>query len=217
MPYDPGATRQNILGTALSLFASDGYDKVTLRAIASAAGVRLSLLQYHFGTKEQLYRAVWQEHQQVVAASRMSMLEDVDFDRPPRRVVRQLLASFVAPMLERESDPDWQDFSTLIAREAADPRESERRILEEFLDPTARRYMAAFKRALPALSAHDVAWGYQMTIGALLMHIVDVARLTRLTNGRVKSRDAEAALPRMLDFLTAGWLELTRKAAASSA
>ncbi len=62
--YDPEAggrgdgTRQQLIDAALSLFAVQGYDGVTTRAITRAAGVNLAAINYHFGGKQQLFRAV---------------------------------------------------------------------------------------------------------------------------------------------------------------
>ncbi len=61
--YRPGArqrgedTRRRILETALALFAAEGFDSASTRAIAEQAGVNLPAIQYYFGSKEGLYRA----------------------------------------------------------------------------------------------------------------------------------------------------------------
>lgn len=50
-------TRERILDAALDAFSQHGFDGATTRAIASAAGVNLGLLSYHFQGKEDLWRA----------------------------------------------------------------------------------------------------------------------------------------------------------------
>ena len=61
--YRPGArqrgedTRRRILETALALFAAEGFDSASTRAIAERAGVNLPAIQYYFGSKEGLYSA----------------------------------------------------------------------------------------------------------------------------------------------------------------
>lgn len=50
-------TRERIGQAALRVFAAEGFDGTTTRQIADAAGVNLGLLQYHFGGKENLWRA----------------------------------------------------------------------------------------------------------------------------------------------------------------
>ena len=51
-------TRRRILETALDLFAAHGYEGTSTRQIAEGAGVNLPAIQYYFGNKEGLYRAV---------------------------------------------------------------------------------------------------------------------------------------------------------------
>jgi AcrR family transcriptional regulator len=51
-------TRALILDAARDALAQDGYTKTTTRAIAERAGVQLSLVHYHFRTKQQLLAAV---------------------------------------------------------------------------------------------------------------------------------------------------------------
>jgi AcrR family transcriptional regulator len=52
------ATRELILRAARTAIAEDGYAGTTTRAVAERAGVRLSLVHYHFGGKQQLLRAL---------------------------------------------------------------------------------------------------------------------------------------------------------------
>lgn len=49
-----GATRQTILDAARVRLLADGYAGLSTRAVAEAAGVPLSQVHYHFGSKRQL-------------------------------------------------------------------------------------------------------------------------------------------------------------------
>jgi TetR/AcrR family transcriptional regulator, regulator of cefoperazone and chloramphenicol sensitivity len=51
-------TRRRILETALDIFATEGYEGASTRLLAERAGVNLPAIQYYFGSKEGLYRAV---------------------------------------------------------------------------------------------------------------------------------------------------------------
>jgi len=56
-PGDPAVTRRAVLEGARATFAEAGYERATIRAIASAAGVDPSLVHHYFGTKEELFVA----------------------------------------------------------------------------------------------------------------------------------------------------------------
>ncbi len=54
-------TRRRLLNAALDLFGSLGFEATSTRALAERAGVNLPAIQYYFGSKEGLYRAVIQQ------------------------------------------------------------------------------------------------------------------------------------------------------------
>ena len=54
---ESSSRRSKILSAAADLFAQQGFDGTSLGAVASAAEVKKSLVQYHFDSKEKL----WQE------------------------------------------------------------------------------------------------------------------------------------------------------------
>lgn len=56
-PPGPSDTRDRILDTARELFARNGIDKTSIRAIAAGAGVDPALVHHYFGTKTQLFAA----------------------------------------------------------------------------------------------------------------------------------------------------------------
>lgn len=58
---DGTLARQRLLDAALRLFAENGYQKTSTRAIADTAGVNLGAITYYFGDKAKLYQAVFCE------------------------------------------------------------------------------------------------------------------------------------------------------------
>lgn len=50
--------KQQILEEAIGIIASEGYGKLTMRALARASGMKLGALQYHFRTWEDMLRAL---------------------------------------------------------------------------------------------------------------------------------------------------------------
>src|SRR5688500_17485592 len=54
-PRRSDATRAAILGAARERFAADGYERATIRAIATQAGIDPALVMRYFGSKEGLF------------------------------------------------------------------------------------------------------------------------------------------------------------------
>ena len=59
-PAPRSAQAEHILDVATSLFARGGFEGVTTRQIAAAAGLNIATVHHHVGTKGALYRAVVQ-------------------------------------------------------------------------------------------------------------------------------------------------------------
>jgi AcrR family transcriptional regulator len=56
-PAGASDTRDRILASARELFARNGIDRTSIRAVAAGAGVDAALVHHYFGTKQQLFAA----------------------------------------------------------------------------------------------------------------------------------------------------------------
>jgi len=70
--------RANLIAAAIPLFAAKGLNGVTVREVASAAGVNLSMISYYFGGKEGLYAAVLTE--QFAILRKIEEIEEMEID-----------------------------------------------------------------------------------------------------------------------------------------
>ncbi len=50
--------REHIMNTAISLFATKGFEGTSVRDIAAAADVNLAMINYYFGSKEKLFESI---------------------------------------------------------------------------------------------------------------------------------------------------------------
>ncbi len=60
-PSRSGESRDQLLRAAKKVFAEQGYAGATVKEIAEAAGMNISLVSYHFGGKEGLFRTCLEE------------------------------------------------------------------------------------------------------------------------------------------------------------
>ena len=63
---DGEVTRRHILETAVRLFAEHGYADTTSKMICREAGVNIAAVNYHFNSRDDLYRAVLEPHNTLV-------------------------------------------------------------------------------------------------------------------------------------------------------
>ncbi|MGZ8784654.1 MAG: TetR/AcrR family transcriptional regulator [Acidimicrobiia bacterium] len=84
-------TRERLIEASIDLFSHHGFDGTSLTSIAEKAGVTQPTLNYHFGTKRQLYRDVIRHcGSQWVAAAQVGDLQDLGQLDVLRVVMRRL-------------------------------------------------------------------------------------------------------------------------------
>ncbi len=70
------ATRAQLLAAATAVLSEQGYTAASMRAVADRAGTRLSLVQYHFGSKRGLLLAVLDDLSERLLARQQSLFDD---------------------------------------------------------------------------------------------------------------------------------------------
>ena len=114
------STRVMLMEVAERLFATRGIEAVTLREIQEAAGqANTSVIRYHFGSRDELIRALITHRQNRLGALRQKMLAQMRAERKeadPRAVVWLI----VRPMVD--SIKAGEMFAPFLARLAEDPR-----------------------------------------------------------------------------------------------
>ena len=65
------SSRERILQKAERVFGAYGFDGASMRQVAEAADVPVALVSYHFGSKEGLYRAVFERRVPTVVEQRL--------------------------------------------------------------------------------------------------------------------------------------------------
>jgi AcrR family transcriptional regulator len=102
---NPENTRQQLIAAAEVLFADKGIDAVSLREITVAAAVRNSTaIQYHFGDRRGVLRAVLGKHHGDVESRRHALLDE--YESSAGGDLRVLVAAFVRPLAAQLADPD---------------------------------------------------------------------------------------------------------------
>ncbi|WP_182909025.1 helix-turn-helix domain-containing protein [Microbispora sp. H13382] len=102
-------TVRRLVDAAERLFAERGIDAVSLREINAAAGQRnSSALQYHFGDRAGLLKAVLAKHRPEIEARRHQLLDEYEArgPLPPAQARRTLAAALVRPAAAKLADPD---------------------------------------------------------------------------------------------------------------
>ena len=164
-------TRNAILNASVSLFARDGYTKVSMRDIATAVGIRAPALYNHFKDKENLYmESVGHAFRGKADALAQTLSAGGSAHERLERYVSCLARVFT-------EDPDSR---RLIQREILDGNEARLRAMAEqvFLAPFSNT-LALAKELAPERDAHMLT----VSIAALVVHHIDIGPLRRQLPG----------------------------------
>jgi AcrR family transcriptional regulator len=152
LAHDNRGTEDRLLQAAGEIFAEYGYRAATVRQICERAGANIAAVNYHFGDKAGLYRAVLRSVPRAYAEK-----------YPPnsglssRASAEQQLHAYVKSMLHRvfdEGRPGWH--TKLIAREMIEPTAALDTLLEEVARPVHRELASILGEILGSGVSDDV-------------------------------------------------------------
>src|SRR5437667_10080381 len=178
---DAAATRDALLAAGTELFAERGYDGVPVWAVAQKAGVNKAMINYHFGGKRKLYRAI-------VSATFGEMVASVgrlaESPRPAPEVLRELIA--VVGEIATRRHPH---FCSMMLREVMTGG--------KHLDPALIDKPARILGAVQRIVARGVADGDFRPVDPLLTHLSLVGSLVFFfATARFRERVLAARRPR---------------------
>ncbi|WP_439379873.1 TetR/AcrR family transcriptional regulator [Amycolatopsis lexingtonensis] len=145
------ATRESILVTAERLFAEHGVHVVSNRHISEAAGQgNNAAVNYHFGTKVDLVRAIVRKHAEPMERLRAELVEAIDGEGD----LRDWVACLVRPStthLRELGAPTW--FARFSAQVMTDPALRAIIAEESLSSPALARAVEGLNRCLDGLPA----------------------------------------------------------------
>ena len=201
-----GMTRARIVEAAEAEFADHGFDGVSVRQIALRADVPVALINYHFGSKEGLYRAIFQMRAPMIVDQRIAGLRLADMEPDQDRKIEMIVKAVLVPNLHMRSTEKNSSYSRILAREVSDPKSHNRKVIAEFFDPIAYKVLEALHKALPDRSVEEINWGYQAMLGVMVYTMADTGRISRLSDGRCDPEDELSTATHLVALMKAALL-----------
>lgn len=169
-------TRLAILDAAEPLFAPHGLAGVSMRQIAAAADVDLSLAAYHFESKAALYNAVIHRIMVDFTERRTALMDELERRIPEPNAV-DLFDTLITAWFEiRFGDAPHRARLILHGHhprgEVGEGHPS---------DPFVRRFIAALARAEPERPAQYIHWAYHCWTGTMVYCMTSGDRIDRLS------------------------------------
>ncbi|MBY0309412.1 MAG: CerR family C-terminal domain-containing protein, partial [Phycisphaerales bacterium] len=150
-PTGDADTRRRLMEAAGPVFARRGFADATVREIVAAAGANVAAVNYHFGDKLGLYRAVLDHYAGEAMAAHPVAPPGTELADPETRL-RVFVSAFIHRLFD-EGKPAWM--SQMIAREMTSPSEAFASLAERHMLPQVRT-LRAIVSDLTGLPEEDV-------------------------------------------------------------
>ena len=152
-------TRSRLLDAVEGLIAEHGFKPLTHRTIASRAEAHVALLNYHFGSKEQLIEEALARR----AGQLLAMQHDALAALRERGnfTVEDVLWAYGRPFasIDQDGASPWRNYLCLVARLAGhDPSDS---IMLRHFGSVYRECLGALRQALPGVDETALAGGFR--------------------------------------------------------
>ncbi|MDG3003967.1 CerR family C-terminal domain-containing protein [Paludisphaera mucosa] len=170
----PDTTKARLVEAAGREFAEKGFELARIRTICDRAGANLAAVNYHFGDKEQLYRAVLLE----AYKRRSSVVTPTIGDVPPAEKLRAFIRFFFEQVVAGSDEDTWQ--AQLIMREIFSPTSALDAVIQEWIRPRFELLKSIVREIRPEADDRRLNVLCFSIVGQCLMY-----RMTREVTGRL--------------------------------
>ncbi|ASP48954.1 TetR/AcrR family transcriptional regulator [Cognaticolwellia beringensis] len=176
------STKNKILDAAESLFADKGFNGTSLREITSQAEVNLAAVNYHFGSKKELIKAVMSRYMNELSPRLELALTQVCEQDSPSLI--EVFSAFIDPLLSLNEikNNGTSNFLQLLGRGYTDSQGFLRWFLTTQYPGVIDNFVIAVQKAYPELSAEEMFWRLHFTMGTVVFTmsssdaLIDIAK-----------------------------------------
>lgn len=206
-------TRKVILDAAEILFSEHGYNGTSLRDIASAAKVRLSLVHYHFGNKHEIFSAAMDRKIGLLHQEITSSFAAADAGSPDGLTIDQTVAAFIQPFLAIVSTPDHdlRHYVIMTSHLMSSYRMPELRPILATLSIVSHLFEERIRLLLPHADEGEILYGIYLIEAALIFMMQDPGFLDDLSRDHHSSSKLDALADATIRFFAAGLERLNMK------
>lgn len=163
----PDSTRDRILDAAERLFAAHSIEEVTLRDVTSAASVNLAAVHYHFGSRDDLLRAILVRRMTPLLEERKRRLSLLPRDGAKRKRIEHIVRAFIEPSLEYDCSNDNYLVHRLITRLAIYEERDPIDLFQFTLAETHAKFLDALASVLPDIGREPLGYRFEFMLGLL--------------------------------------------------
>jgi len=200
------STKNKILDAAESLFADKGFNGTSLREITSLADVNLAAVNYHFGSKKELIKAVMSRYMNELAPRLESSLSAICNQTEPANLL-EVFSAFSDPLLSLNvfKENGTSNFLQLLGRGYTDSQGFLRWFLTTQYPGVISNFVSAVQRAYPELTAEDIFWRLHFTMGTVVFTMSSTEALMDIAQSDFNQQlDISEVIKKVIPFVAAG-------------
>jgi AcrR family transcriptional regulator len=192
--------REAILCAAEELFSTNGFNAVSVRDIAHAAGANPGSVTYHFKTKDGLLLEIYRRHCGPMNLRRSELLAAARRVRDLNDRLEAIVRAYVLPAFSSGSDlaGGGARFTRLRAVMSAEGNAVTGKIIAQTFDDTSHAFIDAIGESLPQIPRTEIVWRSHFLLGALYYTLVTPERVSRLSRGEADGADAAGAIEQLV-------------------
>ncbi len=192
-------TQERLLQSAKRLFADRGFRNVTVREICRDAHANVAAVNYHFGDKLGLYRAVLQS-----AIDRMHETTDQAREsgkgQPPESQLRTFISIFIRRLLDDQTGTVYR----LVTREMLDPTPALDALIEQGVRPRMEFLRELIARMIGSDENDPRVLRSVASVSTQFAAYMPNPIADRLADSERTPADADAIAGHLADFTIAG-------------
>lgn len=198
-------TKTRLMDAAEVLFYNKGIDATSTRNVAEAAVTNNAAPNFHFGSKSNLVKAVFERRMIPLDKRRLELAREFA-EKGTLNQVESLIDVFLVPMFELldSGDTGKKAFLGLLCRSTVTPIPEIEEVLSESLSEYNRLYYTAFAEALPNHNIDEIKMRIDFMIGAAA-HALSDANRKKMLDLPESAMSTEYAYSTLKRFLVAGF------------
>ncbi|WP_319536780.1 TetR/AcrR family transcriptional regulator [uncultured Vibrio sp.] len=199
------STKEKILNVAEGLFAEYGFNDTSLRTITGRANVNLASVNYHFGDKKTLVRAVLDRYLEALMPSIKTSL--IELNTRDNYTMEEVFESLRLPLSTlNEVRPNGTAlFMLLLGRGYTDVQGHLRWFITTRYEEVLKLFTASIMKANPELTEELLFWRLHFTLGTCVFTMASSQALSELADSKFnKEVDIKSVVDLLIPYLSAG-------------
>ncbi len=198
-------TKTRILDAAEKLFAERGFSETSLRLITGKAEVNLASVNYHFGSKRELIRAVLARYLDRFMPEASNEIQRLKLQHDPS--LNDIFSSLVKPLLKLNQfkSDGTTTFLQLLGRGYIESQGHLRWFITTHYGEHLNQFVRAVEESTPHIPPAEMFWRLHFTLGTVVFTMASADALNEIAEVDFNEHnDIEAVIRKVIPYLAAG-------------